>query len=69
MPLKWKVNVVDELVAKGYNTSKIRKEQLFSESTLTKLRKKEGVSWNNLQDICKYLDCDISDILCYEKDD
>ncbi len=42
--LEYKVDVLDELKKAGYNTNKIRKEKIFAESTLTRLREEKPVS-------------------------
>ncbi len=68
MPLKFKINVVEALKEKGYYPQKIRKERLLSESTMTKLRRGESVSWENLQTICELLDCQPGDIIEYVED-
>ena len=65
MPLKFKINVVDALKAKGFYPQKIRKEKLLSESTMTKLRRNESISWENLETICKLLQCQPGDIIEY----
>lgn len=67
MPLRYKINVLSALKEKGYNTSRIRSEKLFSQSTLQKFRTDEGVSWENLEMLCQLLDCDIGDILHFER--
>ena len=69
MPLKYKIDVLSALKEKGYNTNKIRTEGLLSQSTLQKFRNQQGVSWENLETLCKLLDCDIGDILEYRKED
>jgi putative transcriptional regulator len=46
----------------------LRKDKLLSESTIQKLRVGEGVAWDNLETLCKLLDCDISDLLEYIKE-
>lgn len=69
MPLKFKIDVVAALKEKGYTSYKIRNEKILSESTLQKLRAGKGISWDNLETLCKYLDCDISDILEYQKEE
>ena len=68
MPLIYKIDVVASLKEKGYNTSRIRKENLLSQSTLTKFRNKEPVSWENLETLCKLLECQPSDIIEYIKE-
>lgn len=68
MPLIYKIDVVASLKEKGYNTNRIRKENLLSQSTLTKFRNKEPVSWENLETLCKLLECQPSDIIEYIKE-
>ena len=65
MPLRFKIDIVEALKAKGYNTNRIRKEKLLSESTMTKLRRNEGVSWENIETICRLLECQPGDIIEY----
>ena len=69
MALQYKINVIDALKEKGYTTYTLRKEKLLSESTIQKLRGGIAVSWENLETLCKLLDCDIGDILEYRKED
>ena len=69
MSLHYKINVLEALKEKGITTYSLRKEKALSESTIQKLRNGEGVSWDNLETLCKLLDCDISDILEYQKDE
>ena len=69
MPLKFKIDVLVALKEKGYSSYILRKEKLLSESTIQKLRSGEGISWDNLETLCKLLDCDISAILEYQKDE
>ena len=61
MPLKFQVNVLAALKEKGYTTYRIRREKLLSESTVQKLRAGIGVSWDNLEIICKLLQCQPAD--------
>lgn len=68
MGLQYKTDIIQALKEKGYNTTRIRKEKLLSESTLQKLRKNQGVAWENLERICMLLDCDISNVIEYKKD-
>lgn len=65
MPLKYKINVLEALKKKGYNTNRIRTDALLSQSTLQKLRNGQGLSWDNLETLCKLLECDIGDIIEY----
>lgn len=68
MALQYKINVLDALKEKGYTTYTLRKEKLLSESTIQKLRVGDGVAWDNLETLCKLLDCDIADLLEYVKE-
>lgn len=65
MPLNYKIDVLSTLKAAGYSTYKIRKEKLLSESTVQKLRKYQPISWENIEIICKLLNCQPGDIMEY----
>lgn len=65
MPLAYKIDILEKLRLRGYTTYKIRKDKLLSESTVQKLRKGEGVSWENISTICALLECQPGDILEY----
>lgn len=69
MALKYKIDILESLKKKGYSSYILRKEKLLSESTIQKLRSGDGVSWDNLDTLCKLLDCDISAILEYQKEE
>ena len=68
MPLKYKIDVLSALKEKGYNTGKIRKEALLSQSTLQKFRNQQGVSWENIETLCRLLDCQPGDIIEYVRE-
>ena len=67
MPLKYKIDVLEALKAKGFTTYKIRKEKLLGESTLQKLRSGAGVSWESIEIICSLLGCQPGDLIEYEE--
>jgi putative transcriptional regulator len=69
MALRYKINVLDALKEKGYSSYTLRKEKLLSESTIQKLREGEGVAWDNLDTLCRLLDCDISELLEYQREE
>ena len=69
MPLRYKIDVLAALKEKGYNTNKIQTEGLLSQSTLQKFRNQQGVSWENLEILCRLLDCQPGDLLMYAEDD
>ena len=67
MPIKYKIDILEALKSAGYNTGKIRREKIMGESVVQKLRGKKPLSWNELDTICKLLDCQPGDILEYEE--
>ena len=69
MPLVYKIDVLNALKDKGYNTNKIRTEGLLSQSTLQKFRNKQGVSWENLETLCRMLECQPADLIEFVADE
>ena len=67
MALRYKTDVLATLREKGYNTNRLRKERLLSESTIQKLRKQEGVAWTSLETVCNLLDCQPGDLIEHVK--
>ena len=68
MGLRFKVDILAALKEKGITTYQIRKEKLLSESTVQKLRGGVGVSWENLETLCRLLDCQPADLIEYVKE-
>lgn len=56
--LKFKIDVLEALKSKGYTTTKLRKEHIISESTLTDIRD----NWNN--DTPLKLNIKVVDTIC-----
>lgn len=69
MAIKYKIDVLGELKAKGYSAYKMRKDKLLGEATIQRLRKGEPVSWENISTICSLLECGIGDVLEYVPDE
>ena len=67
MPIVYKIDVLAQLKAAGYAPSRIRKEKLLSESTVQKLRTGESIGWDNIETICRLLNCQPGDILEYKE--
>lgn len=65
MSIIYKIDVLASLKQNGYNTTKLRKEKLLSESTIQQLRENKLVSWKNIDRICKLLDCQPGDLMEY----
>ena len=65
MPIKYKINVLEALKEKGYNTGKIRKDKIMGEAMLQKIRSGQMVSWATLETICELLNCQPGDLVEY----
>ena len=68
MPIKYKINVLEALKEKGYNTGKIRKDKIMGEAMLQKIREGEMVSWAPLETLCCRLECQPGDLVEYVAD-
>lgn len=53
---------------KGVTTYTLREKWKISGSTVQRLKKNLSVSTNTLDDLCALLDCELSDIAKYEKE-
>lgn len=66
----YKIDVLEELKEAGYNTTRIRREKIFGETTLQKLREKDpDISIKCLDRICGLLDCQPGNIFKYKEDE
>lgn len=65
MPIIYKFDVLAELKAAGYNTTRLRREKLLAEDTIQHLRKKRLVSWRNVDRLCQLLNCQPGDLVEY----
>lgn len=54
---------------KGFTTYTLRVKHGMSNGTVQRLRKNMSVSTNTLDDLCHLLDCGLSDIAMFVKDD
>ncbi len=68
MPLKYKMDVLSALKEQGITTYKIRQEKVLSESTVQKLRAGIGVSWENIETLCRLLKCQPGDLIEFVED-
>ncbi len=69
VPIRYKLDVLAALKERGFTTYKIRKEKLLSESTVQKLRKREPLAWENIETLCRLLQCQPGDIVEYVPDE
>ena len=56
-------NVLEKLKEAGYTSTRIRQENLFPESVLTRIRNNKPVSTETLDKLCNILKCDLSEIV------
>ncbi len=69
MSLVYKIDVLQALKNKGYNTNRLRKEKILAESTIQKLRDNKPISWANIAQICELLECQPNYFLENDKKD
>jgi len=67
MPFEWKVDPLQLLKEKGYSSYRLRKEKLFSESTVQKLRTKQLVSLQEFDTLCTLTDKPIGKLIVHVK--
>ncbi len=63
--LRYKIDVLTVLKDAGYTTYRLSKENIFGHGTIQKFRNGEIVSAENLDKLCKLLQCQPADILEY----
>ena len=67
--IKYKVNVLEMLKAKGFSTYRIRKEKILNETQLQQIREDKLLRQDKLNWLCQTLQIDIGDLLEYVPDD
>ena len=67
--LKYKINILEELAKAGYNTSRLRKEKLFTESTIQRFRHGGMLRLKSFDSLCCLLKVQPGDIIEYTDDD
>lgn len=63
--LVYKINVLESLKESGYNSTRILKEGLISQSAVQKIRKNEMVGIKTIEKLCKLLDMQPGNIIKY----
>ena len=66
--LKYKIDILEELKNKGYSSYRLRKDKIFGEATIQKIRNKDQINFDNLNKICELLECQPGDLIIYIKD-
>ena len=73
--IRFKINVLEELKKRGYNTTKLRNEKIIPEGTITKIRNAYNtnsninISTNTINTICALLHLQPGTILEYIPDE
>ena len=68
MGIVYKIDILKALKDKGYNTNRIRIENILSQATIHSIRHKNNISLDSLSAICKLLELQPGDILEYVED-
>lgn len=63
------IDILEALKERGYNTNRIRIENLLSQSTLQKLRTGKNISLESLDTLCSLLQCQPGDLIAYIPDE
>lgn len=66
--IAYKIDVLAALKDRGFSTYRIRKDKIFSESTLQAFRSGDTVSYPVIEKLCQLLGCDVGDVLHYVPD-
>ena len=67
--LAYKINVIETLKESGYNSTRILKENIISQSAMQKFRNGEIVGIKTLEQLCKLLDMQPGNIIKYVDDE
>ena len=65
MGINYKINVLSELKKAGYTTYRLKKEKIFGQQTIQKMRTGQVVYGTTLEKLCELLNCQVGDILEY----
>lgn len=59
----YKIDILNALKEKGYNTTRIRNEKLIGEGTIQSIRKKKMITMKSLDKICDLLKVQPGDLI------
>lgn len=63
--LVYKINVLDTLKENGYNSTRILRENLISQSAMQKIRNNEMVGIKTIEKLCELLDMQPGNLIKY----
>ena len=67
--LTYKIDVIESLKEAGYNSTKILRENLISQSAMQDIRRGKVVGINTLDKLCALLDMQPGNIIKYVEDE
>lgn len=66
--ISYKINVYEELQKLGISSYAIKKNNLMSQSTLSKLKNNDtSITLSSLDKVCQLLQCDVADIVEFKE--
>ena len=65
----YKIDVLDTLKEAGYNSTRILKENLISQSAMQKIRNNEMVGIKTIDKLCELLDMQPGNIIKYKENE
>ena len=65
MAIRYKGDILGQLREKGYNTTRLRKDKIFGESTMQEFRTNGIVPYKSIDRLCALLGCQPGDVLEY----
>lgn len=68
MAIFYKLDILEELKKKGFNTYVILKGNLINQGSLQSIREKKPISFKTLNTLCKLLELQPGDIIGYKED-
>ena len=69
MPMRYKINVMDALNARGYTGYRLRRDKIIHSMNIQRLRDGDMVSWSVFEKVCELLDCQPGDIIEYVREE
>lgn len=60
-------DIIQKLKDAGYNTTRLRREKIISESTIQRIRKGEPITTDTLGVICELTGLEVSDLIEYKR--
>ncbi len=65
----YKIDVIEALKKAGYSSYRIRKEKIFGDGTMQRLRHGKEVTWSTIAVVCNLLGCKPEDVVCLKDTD